>query len=254
LNFEFIVYEKSDGIATVTINRPERLNALNKKTRDEIRSALEVAKKDTKVKSIILTGAGERAFSAGQDLEESANFNPKYVGSWIEEFDSLYLKILSTPKPIVTSSPGYATGAGLQAFLLGDYRITSESGKFGMTEVNVGIPCITGSAILKPLVGLAQIPRLTLMCELIGADEAHQMGLVHKVVPQNELRQVTREVAKRFTEKPAIAVGLQKEWIYKLYLDDLKKGVAQAKVSHTKAFASGEPQRLMRSFIKRRSR
>jgi enoyl-CoA hydratase/carnithine racemase len=254
MKYEFLEFSKSGDIATITINRPERMNALNKKTRDEIRSALDEAKKDNEVRSIILTGAGDRAFSSGQDLEESAKFNAKYAKEWINEFDSLYLKILSTPKPIVTSCPGYATGAGLQAFLLGDYRISSDNGKFGMTEVDIGIPCITGSAILKPLIGLSQIPRMTLMCEMIGAEEARHLGLVHKVVPHNELKSTTHEVAKRLAEKPSTAVNLQKEWIYKLYLDDLKKGVAQAKISHTKAFASGEPQELMRAFIEKRSK
>lgn len=254
MDFECVLYERTGSVARVTINRPEKLNALNKKTRDEIRGALDEATSDEKVRSVILAGAGDRAFSSGQDLEESMKFDAKRAGVWIDEFDALYLKVLETPKPIVTSTQGYATGAGWQTYLLGDYRIASEEGKFGMPELKIGIPCITGSAILAPLIGLAQVSRLTIMADIIGADEALRLGLVHEVVPGSKLESATFEAAMKLAELPPTAVRLQKEWLLKLFQDTLRKGVAQAKVSHMKAFASGEPQGLMQKFVQKRSK
>lgn len=254
MDFDCVLYERMGEVAKITINRPERLNALNRKTRDEIRGALDKAGGDKKVRSVILAGAGDRAFSSGQDLEESMKFDAKRAKAWIDEFDALYLKLLETPKPIVTSTQGYATGAGWQTYLLGDYRIASREGKFGMPELKIGIPCITGSAILAPLIGLGQVARLTIMADMIGAEEALGLGLVHKVVPSSKLESATLEAAEKLAELPPTAVRLQKEWLLELFRGTLEKGVAQAKVSHTKAFASGEPQRLMRKFIHKRSK
>jgi enoyl-CoA hydratase/carnithine racemase len=163
----------------------------------------------------------------------------------------LYKAIKEFPLPVVTSSPGYAVGAGWQVYLLGDYRISSENGKFAMTEIDVGIPCITGGAILKSMIGLAELTRLILMCEVIDANEVKRLGLVHKVVPADQLQSASIEIAGRLAKKPPTAVRLQREWFRRVLWLDLDQGIKQAMRLHRRAFASGEPQERMRAFVEK---
>lgn len=241
---------KRDGpIAILTINRPEKLNALREQTRTEIGSALKNLGSDSSVRCIVMNGAGGRAFSAGQDLSESMNFEPEVAGKWVKQFDKLYDGILSVPQPLVTSTSGYATGAGWQVYLLADYRIASASARFAMTELNVGIPCITGSTILESLISLGEVNRLVLMAEIINANEAYRLGLVHKVVPDSKIEEETIKAARILAEKPMVAVRLQKEFTRELFAKKLDYGVKRAMEAHTKAFGSGEPRALMTKFV-----
>jgi enoyl-CoA hydratase len=251
--FEHVLFEKTDNVAKISINRPKKLNAMNDKTRREIGAALNDVQNDKKMRSVILTGAGDKAFSAGQDLEDAKKFTSSDAKVWISQWDELYSKIKGFPLAVVTSTPGYAVGAGWQVYLLGDYRISSENGRFAMTEIDVGIPCITGSAILKSMMGLGDVTRLILMCDIIDAQEAKRMGLVHQVVPANELESATLDAAKKLANKPPNAIKLQKEWFRKLLWQDLSLGITAAKAADTKAFASGEPQECMSAFLEKRA-
>lgn len=250
--FEHVILEKMGNFAKVTINRPEKLNAMDEKTRVEIAAALKAVESDKKMRAVILTGAGDKAFSAGQDLEEARKFPPSHAKVWIRQWDELYAKIKGSPLAVVTSTPGYAVGAGWQVYLLGDYRVSSENGRFAMTEIDIGLPCITGSAILKSMIGLGDVTRLVLMCDRIDAQEAKRMGLVHQVVPANELEASTLDAAKKLANKPPNAIKLQKEWFKKLLWQDLSVGITAAKFVHTKAYASGEPQECMSAFLEKR--
>jgi enoyl-CoA hydratase/carnithine racemase len=165
----------------------------------------------------------------------------------------LYEQIKGFPLSVITSTPGYAVGAGWQVYLLGDYRISSENGKFAMTEIDIGLPCITGSAILTSMLGLGEVTRLILMCDRLDANEAKRMGLVHQVVPAGELEAATLDAAKKLANKPPTAIKLQKEWFKKLLWQDLKPGITAAKIAHTKAYASGEPQECMSAFLEKRA-
>lgn len=253
MNYPDVVVQRSGPIAILTINRPEKLNALRERTRREIGSALKALGSDSGVRCVVMKGAGSRAFSAGQDLSESMKFDPVTAGKWVKQFDELYAAIISLPQPLVTSTSGYATGAGWQVYLLGDYRIASTSAKFAMTELNVGIPCITGSTILESLISLGEINRLVLMAEIIDAKEAFRLGLVHKVVPDARIEEETMKAARILAAKPRMAVKLQKEFIRELLEKKLDFGVKKAIASHTRAFESGEPQTLMTKFIKKKS-
>jgi enoyl-CoA hydratase/carnithine racemase len=251
--FEHLATEESQNVAKLIINRPEKLNAMSERTRYEIISALKKIQAKGTAKSLIITGAGNRAFSAGQDLEESREFSPQKAREWVRQWGALYRQVLRFPHPIVTATPGYAVGAGWQLYLLGDYRVASRNAKFGMTEIDIGIPCITGSAILESMIGLAETSRLTLMAEILGANEAKKLGLVHDVVPIAHLKAATFNAAKKLAEKPPTAMKLQKRWLNRLLWERLKIGVAHGKLSHTQAFASGEPQKYMIRFLNKRS-
>jgi len=254
MQFEHVIIEKLRNVAKLVINRPERLNAMSEKTRYEIIGALKKIESERTIKSLIITGAGNRAFSAGQDLEESKEFSSRKAKEWVRQWGELYRQVLRFPHPIVTATPGYAVGAGWQLYLLGDYRVASQKAKFGMTEIDIGIPCITGSAILESMIGLAEVSRLTLMAEMLGANEAKKLGLVHKVVPISHLKAATMDAARRLAVKPPTAIKLQKIWLNGLLWERLRKGVAQAKLSHSQAFASGEPRKYMTGFLNKRGK
>ncbi len=254
MNYLDIAVKRDGPIAFLTINRPEKLNALRERTRKEMGSALRTFGSDSKVRCVVMEGGGGRAFSAGQDLSESMNVEPEVAKQWVKEFDELYADILSIPQPLVTSASGYATGSGWQVYLLGDYRIASTGARFAMTEINVGIPCITGSTILESLISLSEVNRLVLMAEMIDAKEAFRLGLVHKFVSDSNIKEETMKVAKILAEKPKVAVRLQKEFTRELFAKKLDLGVRRAITAHTKAFRSGEPQAIMTKFVNKRKK
>jgi len=246
MTYEHVILEKMDNFAKITINRPEKLNACAEKTRKEIIDALDEVKADKKMRSVIITGAGGKAFSAGQDLEEQG---PSKPGS---TWSDVYAAIKGFPLPVITSSPGFTVGGAWQAYLMGDYRLASENATFSMPELNVGLPCVTGSAILRAMIGLAETTRLILTCEKIGANEAKRLGLVHEIVPPAELDKATLAAATKLADKPPNAIKLQKEWFMKLISDDLERARIAAEAAQAKARASGEPQECMTAFLEKR--
>ena len=250
MTFKNIIFEKQEKIAKIIINRPEVLNALNKKTRAEIVAAIDEAENDDNLNVIILTGAGEEAFSAGQDLNESVDFDGKGAREWIEEHDTLYKRIINTTKPVVASLRGYSVGAGFQVALLADIRICSENAKFAFTEINVGIPTITGTGTLWHLTNLSNIKELVLTGDIINSKRAKEMGLVNQVVSNEELEKATLVLAKKLTEKPRTAMMLNKKLFAKLITPFLGTIFEEAANSHAIAYGSGDPEKLMRHFLK----
>jgi len=252
LRFEHIKLESLGDVVRLSINRPERLNAIDWKTRSEIVSALKLVGANSRVRCVILTGVGRRAFSAGEDLGEVKELSPSKVRKWAREWTGFLVHIMTVPQPMVTSSPGYSVGAGWQLFLLGDYRIASETAAFSMPEVDVGLPSILGGAILMSIVGAGQVGRFTMMGETIYAKQALELGIVHKVVPPSELERATVEAARRLADKPPTAVRLQKDWNRTILIDNFRRIVAEAPLIYDRAFSSGEPQRGVGSFFKKR--
>lgn len=249
--YEFIIYEVDNGIATITLNRPRVLNALNSKMRSEITIALQAADKDPEVRVIVLKGAGDRAFCAGQDLNEGKDIGHSAGGAagWIAEFDRLYDALRSAGKPTVAHIHGAAVGAGLQVCLLTDVRIASDNSKLGMPEVAVGLPCITGSGLLWNIVGEANTRYLILSGALVDSARALQMGLIHEVVPAADLDARIRQVCEELKNDSPVATALNKEWLRMLTSEHYEKTVAHAQQAHTKAYASGEPERQMHAFL-----
>lgn len=251
MSYKNILIEKKAKVTKITINRPEVLNALNRATRSEILRAFLELERDEDTKVIVITGAGDRAFSAGQDLNESVDFDEESAKVWIEEHDKLYRGMIDSTKPIIASLRGYSVGAGFQLALLADIRISSENAEFAFTEINVGIPTVTGTGTLWHLTNLANIKELILTGDVIDAQRAKEMGLVNRVVPDEELEKVVSELAEKISKKPRTAIMLNKKLFTKLissFFDDIFE---EASRSHSKAFASSEPKKLMKSFLKK---
>jgi len=209
-----LLYERRDGIATITINRPKALNALNEETIPEFLSRLEDAERDEKVRVIVITGAGEKAFCAGLDLKKMRDISVIKAVETSRLGQKLTLAIEELGKPVIAAINGYALGGGLELAMACDIRIASENARIGQTEVNVGlIPGWGGTQRLPRLVGKGIAKELVFTGKMIDAKTAERIGLVNIVVPPEKLKSAVEELAKLIMSKPPIAIKLAKELI-----------------------------------------
>jgi len=214
MEFKNILYEKRDGIATITINRPQAMNAMNAETIPEILSGLEDAEKDENVRVVVITGAGEKAFCAGLDLKPMRDINVIKAVETSRLGQKLTLAIEELGKPVIAAINGYALGGGLELAMACDIRIASEKARVGQPEVNVGlIPGWGGTQRLPRLVGKGIAKELIFTGKMIDAKTAERIGLVNMVVPPERLKSAVEELAKEIMSKSPIAIKLVKELI-----------------------------------------
>jgi len=188
LSLETVVYEKKDGIAYITLNRPKVLNALNKRALADLSAAFEDARDDAEVRGVIITGSGDKAFIAGADINEVATDTPVEAEQKTRRGQAVMDLIENLGKPVVAAVNGFALGGGCETALACTVRIASENAKFGLPEVKLGIiPGYGGTQRLPRLVGKGHALRMILTGEMIGAQEAYRIGLVNEVVPAPEL-------------------------------------------------------------------
>ena len=211
--FEFILYEKPrDYYAKITINRPEVMNALNVGVRKEIMSALDLALADDRVRAVLLTGAGEKAFSAGADIKMFLTMTPFQAKKYLKISKGTSAKLESFPKPVIAAVNGFAIGGGLELAMSCDMIIASDNAKFGQTELNVGaIPGVGGTQRLPRLVGLKRAKEMIFTGELIDAQEAMRIGLVNKVVKQPELLSTVEQLVDKVSQKSPLILRLAKD-------------------------------------------
>jgi enoyl-CoA hydratase len=205
--YENLLYEKKEGIATVTFNRPKVLNALNRKTIEELHHLLLDARDDESVRVLILTGAGEKAFVAGADINELAQQTP-VNGKEFSLYGQSVLHLLETiGKPSICAINGFALGGGCELALSCSIRIASKNAKLGQPEVKLGIiPGYGGSQRLARLCGKGVAHELCLTGEMITAEEAQRIGLVNHVYEAGELLPAAEAMAKKIIEKAPLAV------------------------------------------------
>ncbi len=225
MTYQAIIFEKKDGIAQVTFNRPEVMNARNRQMREEIVQAMAEIRDDSEIRVAILTGAGDRAFSAGRDLKEAAQEKRLIIESRqqkLERGDTETIANLS--KPIVAAINGYALGGGLEMALACDIRVAVDEAKLGLPEVTRGmIPGSGGTQRLSRLIGLGKALELILTGAILDAHEALRLGLVNKVVPRSELMSAAEEYARKIASNGPLAVVFAKEAVrkgYEMSLDD----------------------------------
>ena len=206
-----ILAERDGGVLTVTLNRPEVLNAFNRTMTDELLDVLRRAERDPEVRCVVLTGAG-RAFSAGEDLKGRQEGGEKsFIASLRERYNPLILKVRTMEKPVLAAVNGVAAGAGLGLALACDLRIASDQARFGQVFVRVGLAPDSGTSLfLLQLVGLGKALEMAFFGDLVPADEALRIGLVNRVVPHDELAAATREWAQRLAAGATRAMGLAK--------------------------------------------
>jgi len=210
--FENVLYDKRDGIAYVTVNRPKALNALDTPTWTDLRSAFEDARDDVEVRGVILTGAGNKAFIAGADIGELAHV-AAFEAEQSSRFGQEVLDVIENlGKPVVAAVNGFALGGGCETAMACTIRIAADSAKFGQPEVTLGLlPGGGGTQRLPRLVGKGRALQLILSGETISAQEAYRIGLVNEVVPVAELIPRAEAILKKIASNAPIAVKLALE-------------------------------------------
>ena len=209
MNFENILSSTQNGITTITINRPSKLNALNKATIFELHQAFDAANKDGNTKVIIVTGSGEKAFVAGADISEFANFTVENGGKLAAKGQEIlfdFVQNLSTP--VIAAVNGFALGGGLELAMAAHFRVASDNAKMGLPEVSLGvIPGYGGTQRLPQLVGKGRAMEMVMTAGMIDAATALNYGLVNHVVTQEELIPLAEKIAGKIMRNSSVAIG-----------------------------------------------
>jgi enoyl-CoA hydratase/carnithine racemase len=233
--YETLVYEKQDGIATVTINRPEKRNAWTQQVSEEVVEAFGAMEDDPEVLVTVLTGAGDKAFSAGADLGNPKTHRVTSAGEHLATVSprgfAVFNAVADYPKPVVAAINGYAVGIGCLITLCCDILLASENAEMGLPQVPLGIiPAYGGAVRLARYVGRGKAMEMVLLGERITAAEAYRVGLVNRVVPLPELMPLAYDYARRLAALPPLAVRMAKESLNKgLDIASLKEA-AQADI------------------------
>lgn len=209
MNFENILVAVENGIAQITINRPSKLNALNVATIQELHNAFENLEKNEDIRVIILTGEGEKAFVAGADISEFANFSIQEGAQLAAQGQELLFDFIENLKtPVIAAVNGFALGGGLELAMACHFRVASDNAKMGLPEVSLGvIPGYGGTQRLPQLVGKGRAMEMIMTAGMIDAETAKTYGLVNHVVPQIELLEFTKSIVAKIMRNSPMAIG-----------------------------------------------
>lgn len=208
MSYQNILTKTEKGILTITINRPDKLNALNTHTLSEIKDAMHHAYGNDEVKGVIITGAGEKAFVAGADISEFTGLTVENGRKLSASGHEIFNLIENCPKPVIAAVNGFALGGGCELAMACHMRVASENAKFGQPEVNLGlIPGYGGTQRLIQLIGKTKAAELLMTADMIKAEEAFRLGLVNYVVPQDQLISKCLEILEKIKSKAPYAIG-----------------------------------------------
>lgn len=244
-----IIFEEKNKIGIITLSKERVLNAWNKEMRTTICQIFKKIKKQKKIKAVIITGAGEKAFCAGQDLNELKDFKPSQIESWIDEFKNVYSAIRSSEIPTIACINGAAVGSGFQLALLTDIRVSHKDVMLGQVEINSGIVSVTGPWIIQKVLGLSTSIELSLTGKLINGQEAFKRGIIHHLTKKNNTMQLSLKIAKELSEKPVNAMALTKKRFWETFKVGMNEAFESAKRYHKISFKSGEPQKKTKKFL-----
>jgi enoyl-CoA hydratase len=225
--FEVVIYEKQDGIAYITLNRPQALNAYSIKMRDELYEILGAIKDDSEVEVVILKGAGEKAFCAGADLTEFLTAPSPIIARQARFERDIWGRFLSVEQPMIAAVHGYVLGSGIEMSLCCDIRLASEDARFGLPEPGLGIiPAAGGSQTLPRTIGRAAALEMLLSGRWIDAKEALRLKLVNRVVPRAELYKEAEKLARKIKSYSPLAVRYAKQAVARGLDMTLAEGLA----------------------------
>jgi len=246
MKYETILVEKKEHIAILTLNRPEKLNAVNPQLKKDVYQALKELESDADVRVVIMTGAG-RAFSVGGDMEAIGSIDSGIEGAIGFEEEE---KLLNFDKPVIAAINGYALGDGFQHALLCDIIIASEKAIFGCIGARIGALCHVAVWALAGVVGRNRAAELLLACDQISAEEAYRIGLVNKVVPHHELMPAALEMAKKIMKSAPLSIKYTKRMLRMgLFAADVKSSMQEG-LSAT--FGSEDIKEAAKAFMEKR--
>lgn len=253
MDYKFLSLDVADRIATLTVNRPDKLNALNDATMAELGDAIDEVRERDDIGGLIVTGAG-RAFVAGADISELSSQTPTIAKARARGGQGVYRRIETSPKPVIAAVNGFALGGGCELALACHIRIASDKAKFGLPEVKLGTcPGYGGTQRLARLVGKGRAIQLITTAEMIDAGEAYRIGLVNKVVPGDELIPAVTEMMKVILSNGPLAVGLCIEAVDRGLEMSLEEGLV-LEANHFGLLASSEDMKEgMQAFLEKRA-
>ena len=250
--YQTLLTENQDGIFIITINRPDKLNALNKVVMSELNEAIEEIYSNAGIRSGIITGAGQKAFVAGADISEFLGLNSAEGMELARRGQDLFFKIENSPKPIVAAVNGFALGGGCELAMACHFRIASDNAKFGQPEVNLGlIPGYGGTQRLVQLIGKGRAIELLISAGLIDSNTALQYGLVNYVVSQEQLLEKTIGILRNINTKAALAVTKCIEAANAVF-DQAQNGYEKEVNGFGECFASEDMKEGTSAFLEKR--
>ncbi|MBI4409329.1 MAG: enoyl-CoA hydratase/isomerase family protein [Gemmatimonadetes bacterium] len=253
MSFETLLVAVRDRVATITVNRPDKRNALSAAVRRELLQALEALRQDDEVRVVVFTGAGDKAFIAGADIAEFAERTPLEQRQAMDDrrpFD----QVAAFPKPTIAMINGYCLGGGCELAIACDLRVAARSARLGQPEIKLGIlPGGGGTQRLPRLVGFGRAMRLILTGEMVGAEEAERIGLVDLVVDDDALAARTRELAALLASYSPVALRLAKDAVRAALEMPLSAGLRYERELFVTAFTSEDKQEGVRAFLEKRA-
>jgi enoyl-CoA hydratase/carnithine racemase len=253
--FKRIIYEKKDGVAWITLNNPQRFNALDYEMRKELKTALEDASKDKNVLAVVITGSG-KAFCAGGDIQAFAEMKPIEVLELYREVGTALVlgKIIrDMPKPVIAAVNGYCLGAGFELAQSCDIIFASDDAVFGQPEISVGlIPGGGGTQRLPRLIGEKKAKELIFTGQRLSAKEISEMGLINKIVPGDQLMGAVKEFIEEIKSKSSVAIAAAKEAINAAMEMSLSEGFKYEAQIFAQLFSTEDQKEGAKAFLEKR--
>jgi enoyl-CoA hydratase len=254
MDLQTLKFEKKNSIAYVTVNRPDKLNALNTQVMNDLREAFTAIRDDKEVRVAILTGAGEKAFVAGADIGELNKNNPVDAKAYTHKGQAVLDLIENLGKPVIACINGFALGGGCELAMACSFRLASENAKLGQPEVKLGIiPGYGGTQRLPRLVGKGPALQILLSGEMISAPEAHRIGLVNEVVPAGELIGRAETIAQKIIANAPLAIQYTLEAVNKGMEMPLREGLFLEATLFAVACATEDKKEGTGAFLEKRA-
>ncbi len=252
-DFQNILTEEKNGVLYLTVNREDRMNALNFATLEELKGIFEEAEDNRRIKAVIITGAGEKAFIAGADISEIASLNEVNARKFAENGQEIFAMIENCHKPVIAVTNGYTLGGGCELAMACHMRIATANAKFGQPEVNLGIiPGYGGTQRLTQLIGRGKANELMMTGDMIGASEAKALGLVNHVLETKaEALEKAEEIVTKIMSKAPLAIGMIVDCVNAAFLSE-ENGYQTEANSFARCVKSGDYKEGTSAFLEKR--
>ncbi len=251
--YKTLIYEKKDNIGLLTINRPDKMNAISNELTSELKKLLDEIENDEELRVLVITGAGDKAFVAGADINELVDRDAKKGRKVSHERQEIFSRIENLQVPAIAAVNGFALGGGLELALACSIRICSEKAQFGAPEVKLGIiPGDGGTQRLPRLVGLGRAMEMILTGDFIDAQEAYRIGLVNRVVSADKLMDEAMELARKIASRPPLAVRFAKEAVNRSMEGDSASGFALESFLHALTCTTEDKKEGVAAFLEKR--
>lgn len=251
--YKTLIYEKKENIGVLTINRPQRMNAISNELTSELKKFLDEIENDDELRVLVITGAGDKAFVAGADINELVDRDALIGRRVSRQRQDIFSRIENLHVPAIAAINGYALGGGLELALACSIRVCSDKAQFGAPEVKLGIiPGDGGTQRLPRLVGLGRAMEMILTGDFIDAEEAYRIGLVNKIVPHEELMEKAMELAKKIASRPPLAVRYAKETVNRSLEGSTVSGFALESFLHALSCTTEDKKEGVSAFLEKR--